>query len=269
MTKFSSVSILGIALLISEISFAQTVPLPKKNELPISTATLCSGFSPVIKATDVSFHKLIQAICPTGIPGDLLNKLVENPYRGGSQTSSNLHWINNDTSGKYVHINFAFSISVPHKVVDAALSDDKAIVLPYKSGALNLTTRFIDPPANNGESDATLGTEQTAICRSSRVNFDDKTTHKMLLFKMYPDNFDFFALARILNTPTEQTRESSLMAAYMPDPKNPGHTIIINVIDYLVNNRGYPAEVSQYIESYFHWYIKENYKIHVSQSTQK
>lgn len=243
---------------------AQTVPLPQKNDLPIRPESFCSGFTDVIKATPASFHKVIERICPAGIPSETLNKLIANPYRGGSQGSPNFHWIANPVEGRNVRVNFAFSISVPKDVVKAVLADDKTITLPYKSGALNLNTRFIDPPANNGEADATLATEQVAKCRSDRVNFDDTITHKMLLFKMHPNNFDFFVIARILNAPTEQTKESNMLIGYMPDPTSSERTVIFTVVDYLVNNRGYPAEVSNYIESYFLWYMKENYKFHIN-----
>lgn len=239
---------------------AQDLPLPPKNEVPINAQSFCAGFNQVYATTKQNFKKQADYLCAGGNPSSLLNQILSNPYQGAGAPSSFLRTIAANVEGQYLRLVMGYGVRVPQNAVQAVLRNEKTLTLDYFGPELRVMPRMIRPARNEREAEATLGSELIASCKADTIRFDDVTRYHINLYKMYPNNYDFFLVVRTLVQPTLQTKESTMLVGVMPDPQNPAYSIVITALEFLLHNRDHPERVRPIIENYILWYMQKVYE---------
>lgn len=245
---------------LSLMAVAQDLPMPPKNQVPISAESFCGGFPQVFATTKQSFKKQADYLCAGNAPTSLLTQILTNPYQGSGGPSSFLRTVTSKVEGQYLRLIMGYGVRVPRTPVDAVLRNEKTLTLDYYGPELRVMPRMIKPARNEREAEATLASELIASCKADTIRFDDVTRYQINLYKMYPNNFDFFLVVRTLVQPTLQTKESTMLVGLMPDPQNPSFSIVITVLEFLLHNRDHPERVRPIIENYILWYMKKVYE---------
>jgi len=210
--------------------------IPPKNTLAITPENFCLGFKDVFAITKQSFQEEANLICPSMAPAPLLNTLITNAYAGVGQpviqTLVNLE----NQAAQTSQITVAYAIKIPKPPVQTLLGEEKHVPTAYSVDPLTIRPKFAAPVPNIGDADTAFTVEQRTIVRAA-VEFDDTSTHDLKLYRMHPNNFDFFVAARTLRAPSDQFKKAVVLRGVMRDPANPNGSISITVLNFVMNSR--------------------------------
>lgn len=232
-----------LSLLLSSVqAWAQTPvrPLPEKNELPITAETFCSGFKSVFAMTKQNFREEANLLCTGSVPSALLIQLITTPSVGTEQT---VHHIKKVQEGSNSRIIAAHSMRVPRSPVENLLNEEKHIASRYARDPLTLIRKFGPPVRNMNDADVAFEIQQRAISQG-RVNFDDNSLHDLKLYRLHPNNFDFFLAVQTLREPTEQFKHGVVLRGFMRDPQDPQSSLTLTVAHFVMNSRGQHDQVA-------------------------
>ncbi|MDQ3231234.1 MAG: hypothetical protein M3Q07_05385, partial [Pseudobdellovibrionaceae bacterium] len=101
---------------------------------------------------------------------------------------------------------------------------------------LTITPKFAAPVLNSGDAETAFTVEQRTVVDAGE-EFDDISVHDLKLYRMHPNNFDFFAAVRTLRAPSEQFKKAVVVRGVMRDPANPKGSITVTVMSFVMNSR--------------------------------
>jgi hypothetical protein len=238
-----------LLLLASSSALSQTAQRvkPKKNPLALTPESLCLGFKNMAAITKQNFKEEADQLCPNFLPSATLTELIATPYQGGNQPV--LKVITSTQEGGDVRIMVAYSMSVPKEPVEALLGEEKHVVVPYSRDPLTINASFGPPVRNLGDADTAFSIEQqTKVV--DRVSFEDRSVHDLKLYRLHPNNLDFFAAVRTLREPTLQFKRSVVLRGVMRDPKSPDRTVSVSLLHFLMNGRDNPDRVIEAFQAF-------------------
>ena len=221
-------------------SASSRLPEIPKNEIEVKTENLCKGSNTALQSFQADFGELLRLICtPEGQATPLLDTLVATPYQGQGDLS--LTTVGFSANGDNVDIIFAVAMAFDRlNPVDALIGEEKHAIVPYKSArgdqdGLTMNFAFLEPEKNVGECDTKFKvTQDVAItgpgARALGNDGKDKSIHELRLFRLYPNNFDFFVSGRSLIEPTPLFAKSSVIRAFMPLPSDPSKTTSVTIL---------------------------------------
>jgi hypothetical protein len=217
--------------------------IPPNNVLALTPENFCLGFKSMFTITKQDFKEEAELICPSQVPAPLLNTLITNAYTGtGTPVLQRLP----DTiiDANTVKLTVAYAMKIPKPPVPALLGEEKNVPIPYMGETLTIRPKIGAPVPNTGDCDTAFTVEQRTTV-DDNVSFDDMSVHDLKLYRMHPNNFDFFAAVRTLRTPSEQFKRAVVLRGVMRDPANPNSTISISVLNFVMNSREEPDNVAE------------------------
>jgi hypothetical protein len=235
--------------------------IPPKNVLALTPENFCLGFKNMLAITKQDFKEEADLICPNQTPAPMLATLIANAYTGtGNPVLQRLpDTIIDDNT---VKLTVAYAMKIPKPPVPALLGEEKNVPIPYMGETLTIRPKIGAPVPNTGDCDTAFTVEQRTTVRDN-VSFDDMSVHDLKLYRMHPNNFDFFAAARTLRTPSEQFKRAVVLRGVMRDPANPNASISISVLNFVMNSREEPDNVA---ETFFRFIEADLRALHAAQS---
>ncbi len=223
---------------------AQTLNLiPPKNVLALTPENFCLGFKNMFAITKQSFQDEANLICPNQTPAPLLGTLIANAYTGtGTPVIQNIAQTIVDE--QTIQLTVAYAMKIPKPPVPTLLGEEKNVPTPYVGDPLTIRPKFGAPVVNTGDADTAFTVEQRTIVKAA-VEFDEVSVHDLKLYRMHPNNFDFFAAVRTLRTPSEQFKKAVVLRGVMRDPANANGSISITVLNFVMNSREEPERVTE------------------------
>lgn len=220
--------------------------LPQPNQLELSPENFCRGIPNVMAYSEQSFDIEIQALCDGTTPTQDFLEILSNPYEGQNNAGRRIQELSSSESlpNQSVQIFIAYAMKVPKRGVEALLAEEGFVENPYSEGILSINASFLEPPRNEGNADTAFSIEQvTNVNRTNnpQVIFNDISQHDLRMYRMHPNNFDFFLAVRTLVEPSEQFRKAVVVRGVMADSENPAASAyIITVLNFIMNSRGDP-----------------------------
>jgi hypothetical protein len=243
--RTSWVRILLLALPVTvqaQTNSAQHV-IPPKNVLALTPENFCLGFKNMFAITKQSFQDEANLICPNQVPAPLFATLVANAYTGTGTPF--IQTINNTVIDEQtIQLTVAYAMKIPKPPVPTLLGEEKNVPTPYVGDPLTIRPKFGTPVPNTGDADTAFTVEQRTTVRAA-VEFDEVSVHDLKLYRMHPNNFDFFAAVRTLRTPSEQFKKAVVLRGVMRDPANANASISITVLNFVMNSRDEPERVTE------------------------
>lgn len=210
--------------------------LPPKNVLALTPENFCLGFKNIFAITKQSFQDEANLICPNQVPAPLLGTLLGSAFAGVGEPVINNILIQETPETQTTQITVAYAMKIPKPPVQALLGEEKHVPASYSVEPLTIRPKFGAPVPNMGDADTAFTVEQRTIVKAA-VEFDDLSTHDLKLYRMHPNNFDFFAAARTLRAPSEQFKKAVVLRGVMRDPANASGSISVTVLNFVMNSR--------------------------------
>jgi hypothetical protein len=217
--------------------------LPPKNTLALTPENFCLGFKNMFAITKQDFKEEADLICPNMAPAPMLGTLLANAYAGtGTPVLQRLP----DTiiDENTVKLTVAYAMKIPKPPVPALLGEEKNVPIPYMGETLTIRPKIGAPVPNEGDCDTAFTVEQRTTV-DDNVSFDDMSVHDLKLYRMHPNNFDFFAAVRTLRTPSPQFKRAVVLRGVMRDPANPNASISISVLNFVMTSHDEPDNVAE------------------------
>jgi hypothetical protein len=228
-------------LLASSASSAQNV-LPPKNVIALTPENFCLGLKNAFAITKQNFAEEAAFLCPAQVPSPLFRTLLSNAYQGvGEPVITNI-LIQETPSTKTSQVTVAYAMKINKPPFKVLLAEEKRVTTPYAENPLTISAKFGTPPLNTGDADTAFTVEQRAKVEAL-VSFDDISMHDLKLYRLYPNNFEFFMAARTLQTPSEQFKKSVVFRGVMRDPMNANASYSFSVLNFVMNSRDQHARV--------------------------
>ncbi|MDQ3235300.1 MAG: hypothetical protein M3Q07_26110, partial [Pseudobdellovibrionaceae bacterium] len=183
-----------------------------------------------------SFLDEANLICPNQTPAPLLTTLLNNAFAGVGEPVIQNILIQETPATQTTQITVAYAMKIPKPPVPTLLGEEKHVPAAYSVDPLTIRPKFAAPVPNLGDADTAFSVEQRTIVNAA-VEFDDISTHDLKLYRMHPNNFDFFAAVRTLRAPSEQFKKAVVLRGVMRDPANPNGSISITVLNFVMNSR--------------------------------
>ena len=235
--------------------------LPGDNKLPLTLESFCEGVPNVTKITEQNITAELGTLCNNGVPTQVFRDLFANPYQGVGNAEDFITQLppTETLVGNQIQLNIAFAMRVDKASVKALIAEEPNALVPYSGQFLNITTKFLAPPENNGEADTSFMVEQFVdVNRDGRAVFKDTSSHRLNMYRLQPDNYDFFLAARTLVSsktedgalindnqladPGKQFEKANVVRGFMSDPANAsGSTYIFSIINIVMNSRDTPG----------------------------
>ncbi len=225
----------GWMLLASSASPAQNL-LPPKNVLALSPENFCLGLKNAFAITKQNFADEAALLCPAQVPSPLFRTLLSNAYQGVGEPIITTILIQETSATKTTQITVAYAMKINKPPVKVLLAEEKRVPTPYAENPLAISAKFGPPPLNTGDADTAFTVEQRTKV-DALVSFDDISMHDLKLYRLHPNNFDFFMAARTLTTPSEQFKKSVVFRGVMRDPVNANASYSISVLNFVMNSR--------------------------------
>ena len=277
--KFSR--IFWVAGVFASLAYGQqeTRPLPTENKLPLGPDSFCAGFKNMFDITKQQFRQEANILCPNFQPSQTLLSLVAAPYDGGANPVVNISSgtcdstpnLCLDASGstivdaEFSGILATYAMRVPLEPVATILGEEKHVEAPYNNRPIQeITSTWITPPPNLNDADTVFAVEQHTVV-TGVVSFDDRSVHDLKLYRLQPNNVDFFAAVRTLRTVTPQFAHSVVLRAIMRDPNQPDHSLSITVQHMIMKNHGRHQRV---IDNYSEYLQRDMQSLYMKQSRQ-
>ncbi len=223
-----------------------TYTLPVENKVPLTLEGFCLGIPNVTAISSQEISQELGVLCDNGAPTAAFQEIYSNPYQG---TGNPANFIVNvpqpaDLEGQLIQIYITYAVKVPKNTVPTIIAEEPIATIPYRRGILRITPSFLPPPENIGDADTSFLVQQmTDVSRNlaPRVVFSDVSTHRLNMYRLHPNNFDFFLAARTLTAPSEQFKHANVVRGVMADPENPENsTYVFSVVNVIMNSRGDP-----------------------------
>lgn len=209
--------------------------LPPRNSLPLTPASWCSGLLNANKITKQIYTQEAAVLCANGAPTPQFTALINSAYTGTGDpviTPINVGMLNGD-----VQLFVAYAMKLPKPAVQALLGEEKHVPSTYDQDNLKITAKFVNPPpSNNGDADTAFNVEQYTEVNDV-ISFRETSKYELKMYRLHPNNFDFFMAARTLLTPTTQFRKAVVLRAIMSDPADPKKSIALSVLNFVMNDR--------------------------------
>jgi hypothetical protein len=220
--------------------------LPEPNELPLTLDSFCQGIANTFEQTAQDYQTEAAVLCNNGTPTAALQQLFNNPYQGQGNAADFITTITpaQNPPGEQIQIFLHYAMKVPKNAVKVLLGEEQHVKTPYAEGILSISAEFDAPPENNGDADTAFTVMQNTIVNRQDdpvVQFNDLSEHHLKMYRMFPNNFDFFLASRTLVAPSEQFSKSVVLRGIMADPQDPeGSTYVFTVLNFIMNSRGDP-----------------------------
>lgn len=214
---------------------AQNV-LPPINQLALTPENFCLGLKNLFAITKQSIQDEANLICPNFVPAPLLGTILSNAYQGVGEPTISTVLVLETPATQTTQITVAYAMKLAKPPVPVLLGEEKHVPSPYSKNPLTIQAKFVTPALNTGDADTVFTVEQQTTVDAA-VKFDDISSHDLKLYRLYPNNFDFFMAARTLNKPTEQFKRSVVLRGVMRDANNPNASYSITVLNFVMNSR--------------------------------
>ncbi|SMF18748.1 hypothetical protein [Pseudobacteriovorax antillogorgiicola] len=220
--------------------------LPEENKVPLTLEGFCSGIPNVQAITSQNITQELEVLCSNGTPSTVFQQIYSNPYQGSGNTEDFIVRLPQDAdlTGELVQIFIAYGMKIPKNAVPTLIAEEPIALLPYQEGILTINAQFLAPPENQGDADTSFIVEQTTDVNrqnNPQVIFKDISKHRLNMYRLHPNNFDFFMAARTLMEETEQFKKSNIVRGVMADPENPdASTYVFSIVNVIMNSRGDP-----------------------------
>ena len=231
--------------------------LPEKNELPVTLESFCAGVPNVTAITKQQIEDEIAVFCDAGNnPTQTLRDLAATPYEGVGIAEDFVIVLPSaqDIPASKMNLNIAYAIRIKKSAAKALIAEEPNALVPYASNSgltsLSIGTKFITPSKNEGDADTTFAVEQTVdVLRLGIISFKDISTHTLSMYRIQPNNLDFFLAARTLDTSetvdfngngpngSKQFDKANVVRGVMTDPNDPTTTLIFSTINIVMNSR--------------------------------
>lgn len=209
--------------------------LPPRNTLPLTPASWCAGLLNALKITKQSFTDEAAVLCTNGAPTPRFTEILNGAYTGVGDPT--IVTINRGMLGNDVQLFVAFAMKLPKPAVQTLLGEEKHVPSMYDQGNLKIQPKFVNPPPiNNGDADTAFNVEQYTEVNDV-ISFKETSKYELKMYRLHPNNFDFFMAARTLVTPTTQFRKAVVLRAIMADPSDPKKSIAVSVLNFVMNDR--------------------------------
>lgn len=224
----------------------KTYTLPIENKLPLTLNSFCSGVPNVMAITTQNISQELSVLCNGQTPTATFQEIFSNPYTGDDDPRDFMVDVPPpaDLEGELIQLYVAYAVKVPKKAVSTLISEEPIALIPYAEGILKITPTFMEPPENLGDADTSFLVQQvTDVNRQNNpeVIFNDVSVHRLNMYRLHPDNFDYFLAARTLTAETEQFKVSNIVRGVMSDPVNPDNSsYVFTVLNVIMNSRGDP-----------------------------
>ena len=267
---------IGALVLDAPVHATSRLPNIPKNEVALNTSNLCRGASRALQNFQSDFGTLLAFICSSdGQATPLLESLVANPHQGQGPIS--VTSVGLPVNGQNVDLIFAVALAFDGlNPVDALVGEEKHAIRSYQSASsdedgLSMQFAFLPPEKNTGECDTKFKISQNVSITgpgAEGLGNDGKDTsiHELRLFRMYPDNFDFFISGRSLVKPTPLFAKSSVIRAFMPWPSDPRKTISVSILHFNVKNLGSEERTKNTFEKFI---VSNLAELYATQSARK
>jgi len=221
--------------------------LPTPNVLALTPENFCLGLPNAFAITAQTFTIEANALCPGLIPSQIFRELLQTPYTGQNNPGRFVRQLpsSETITGNNIQIFIAYAMKVPKKGVKALLAEETFVEKPYSEGILSIASNFLPPPINNGEADTAFSIEQkTNVNRTNnpQVIFNDVSQHELRMYRLHPNNFDFFLAVRTLAARSEQFGKAVVLRGVIADAASPNDSsYIITVLNFVMNSRDTPG----------------------------
>ncbi|MFW7378812.1 MAG: hypothetical protein ACOH5I_08400 [Oligoflexus sp.] len=244
--------------------------LPTANVLPLTPESFCSGLPNAFAITAQEFTIEANALCPGNAPSQAFRDLLTNAYSGQTNDPERIErdYIRDlpsseNITGNNIQIFIAYAMKVPRKGVEALLAEESFVETPYSRDILTINASFLPPPVNNGEADTAFSIEQkTNVNRTDnpQVIFNDVSRHELRMYRLHPNNFDFFLAVRTLAAPSEQFSKSVVLRGVLADAAAPNDSsYIVTVLNFIMNSRDEPdSNIAEGMDETFRDFISRD-----------
>lgn len=272
-SEIKAMLLLSIALQFGVASASEPLApyvLPEKNVLPISLESFCSGMPNVKAITTQDIEEELGVFCDnSNAPTAILQQIADRPYDAAADanpdTDPSTYIVTlpqtANVTGNRIQFNIAFAIRVKKSAVSAVIAEEPNALVPYNSPAndrisLKIETSFIEPPENTGNADTSFSVEQTVnVVRDNDIAMKDVSVHRLNMYRIQPNNLDFFVAARTLESTTStelslndepvpnasgQFEKANVVRGMMTDPADPESALVFTTINIIMNSRDEP-----------------------------
>ncbi len=216
-------------------SVGANLALPARNTLPISPATWCEGSLNALKISKQAITAELAALCTGATPTARFATLINSAYTGTGEAV--ITPISVGMVGSDVQLFVAYAMKLNKPAVQTLLGEEKHVPSGYDVGDLKIVPKFVNPPPlNTGDCDTAFYVDQYTEVNDV-IDFKETSKNELKMYRLHPNNFDFFMAARTLVAPTEQFRKAVVMRAIMADPADPKKSIAISVLNFVMNDR--------------------------------